>query len=137
MPRLGDVVWWVLIVALVMVGAWVFAVMGPAHGAPPAVGSMDWQLMAPHREWTEDLKDNDGRGCCSMADCRPVDARLWNGSWQVRFRREQYGGAMAGAPTDWTNVPPEALLIQENPTGVPIACFSGGKILCFVPAGAV
>lgn len=130
-----DLVVWTLIAAGVV--AAVIAYAAAARAAPPAEGSMDWQLLHPHKAWIENLKDNEGRGCCSMSDCRPVDARLWNGAWQIRFRREQFGGAFPGAPADWKNVPAEALLIQPNPTGVPIACIAGGRILCFVPPGAV
>ena len=103
----------------------------PAYAAPPAPGSEDAEAMSGHGEWVRGLR----RGtvsCCDEADCRPVEARATADGWQVRWRP----GQLAGAPTQWTPVPPDAVLVRENPIGLPIACWYGGRVQCFV-AGVV
>jgi hypothetical protein len=65
-----------------------------------------------------------GLSCCSVADCRAVEARLTAGRWEIR------------AGDDWLAVPPEVILKRDNPDGRPIACVLAGTIRCFVPPAA-
>ncbi len=105
----------------------------PALAAPPAIGSEDHQILAPHAPWVRSLTiPGSGSSCCDESDCRPVDARRGPNGWQVRWRP----GQIPGAPTDWTDVPESAVLVRDNPTGIPIACWYGGAVRCFVPASA-
>lgn len=84
----------------------------PPENADPA--------LAP---WYRSLKQpGSGIGCCSIADCRPVDARTGPHGWQI---------LVDGL---WRDVPPGVILQgKENPTGRPVACIFYGDILCFVP----
>jgi hypothetical protein len=100
-----------------------------ALGAPPLPGTEDHAILSPHSEWIRGLF----RGhisCCDMADGRPVSARIHGNEWQVKFRP----GQLDGAPLDWTNVPPDAVLRVPNPVGMPIAFWYNSQIMCFIPA---
>lgn len=108
-------------------------VASTAVAAPPPVGSEDWEIMAPHAEWVRGLRSIYNVPCCDSSDCRPVEARATNNGWQVRWRP----GQLEGAPIEWTDVPEEAVLARENPVGVPVACWFGGRVACFVPGGAI
>lgn len=103
----------------------------PAHAAPPAVGSEDAAVMAPHAAWVHSLRNRSGVSCCDESDCRPVEARATPDGWQVRWRP----GQLAGAPVGWVPVPPDAVLVRENPVGAPVACWYGGRVACFVAGG--
>ena len=105
----------------------------PAHGAPPAVGSEDWEILHPLVEWINGLEAN-GLRCCDWSDTRPVEARMTAVGWQVRFR----AGQIAGAPHDvWLDVPESALLRLANPVGMPIASWWYGQVRCFVAPGGI
>lgn len=98
---------------------------GPALGAPP-------EGMLPDPEigtWYRSLRDKRGLSCCDEADCRPVPYRAMAGRMEVFIGRSTFGPA---APETWMRVPPEAMLLRENPTGTAIACYYGGRIACFV-----
>ena len=100
---------------------WMFAALisfaGAASAAPPPdadPGLAPWfnSLRSP---WTNAL-------CCSVADCRTVDART-NG--------DHYEAFIAG---QWLAVPPERVLRRsDNPTGRAVACWTpSAGIMCFV-----
>jgi hypothetical protein len=93
-----------------------------ARAAPPAGADPD----GPMGQWYHSLKAPDtGGSCCSVADCRPVEARQVEGHWEVLTE--------AG----WEPVLPERVLHRENLDGRPIACQILDQIRCFVPpAGA-
>lgn len=112
------------------VAVWLFA--GVAQAAPPAEGSEDWNILAPHADWVRRLRLGIA-SCCDLADGRPVDARTRGDRWQVRWRP----GQLEGAPTGWTDVPPAVLLRVANPTGFPIAFWHAGAVRCFVPPGGI
>lgn len=84
--------------------------------------------MGPHKEWIENLRRG-GVSCCSLADGRPVDARIHGGRWQVKWRT----GQLPTAPLHWTDVPDAAVLRVPNPIGPPIAFWAAGQVLCFIP----
>jgi len=86
--------------------------------AEPPVG-VDTE--SPMAQWYRSLTAPNGISCCSMADCRPIEARLAGDRWEV-FRNEK-----------WEPVPEDRILKRENPDGRPIACIYAGQILCFVP----
>ena len=104
----------------------------PADAAPPPVGSEDWEILAPHRDWIEGLQ-REGLLCCHMGDGRPVVARMVGDRWQVRWRP----GQLQGAPTDWTDVPHDVVMRIPNPIGVALAFWWGNQIRCFIPPGGV
>lgn len=105
---------------------------GPAGAAPPAVGSEDWEIMAPHAEWIRGLQ-RAGILCCTMADGRPVEARSRGERWQVRWRP----GQLAGTPEGWVDVPPDVVMHMHNPVGMAVVFWIAGEIRCFVPPGGV
>ena len=95
-----------------------FALAAPPEGADPS---------SPMASWYRSLKTPAGTSCCSIADCRPVRARLAGDHWEIRDSTSDV----------WQTVPPEVILRRENADGRPVACRMGVKILCFVPpAGA-
>jgi hypothetical protein len=80
-------------------------------------------------KWFKSLKSNDGHPCCDVSDCRRVEARLVNGSYE------------ALVDDQWAKVPDAAIRRIENPTGQYIACYTSQDystkfppyFFCFVP----
>jgi hypothetical protein len=102
--------------------------VGVAMARPPA--HVDPNLVP----WFQGLKQpHTGEGCCSLADCRNVDARS---------TRDGFQALIAGS---WVNVPRDAILDEPNPTGRPVACWIRSPtanaiiitILCFVPGAMI
>lgn len=105
---------WVVKAALIaglLVWAVPTALAAPPEGADPT--------LAP---WYQSLRDpQTGGGCCSIADCRPVEYRIDGDRYEVLWEEK------------WRPVPPEKVLQQtDNPTGRAVACVYQDKILCFV-----
>lgn len=100
----------ILVAAGPLINAIVLA--APPDGADPN---------SPLGAWYRSLQAPDGKSCCSIADCRPIDARLIGEHWEIRTEM------------GWQEVPPDRVLRRENPDGRPIACRSLGLVLCFVP----
>ena len=94
---------------------------GGALGEPPTGADPNSPLGLWYRSLTAPYS---GMSCCSVSDCRPVEARLVDDRWEVR------------SVDAWVAVPPWAVLKRENPDGRPIACLFRGGILCFVPPPA-
>jgi hypothetical protein len=96
--------------ALLLGGA---ALAAPPEGADPN---------SPMSEWYRSLTvPGSGAMCCSVADCRPVEARLDGDHWAVKMG------------DDWWPVPPAVILKRENLDGRPVACIYLGAIRCFIP----
>ena len=112
----------------VIAAAVVFAV-GSALGAPPPGAPGDPALAG----WYRSLTDYRGIGCCSEADCREVSYRMHGAAFEIFVDRKTFG---RDAPDDWVEVPAHAILPRENPTGVGVACYYGGRVHCFVQGGA-
>ncbi len=94
-----------------------------AHARPPAGGGDP--ALAP---WFEDLRQpGTGRSCCSIADCRMVDARI------VKDHYEAF------VDDRWMVVPPETILRRyDNPTGHAVVCWTPALgIMCFVEGPGV
>ena len=103
---------------LVTAGALISAIV---LAAPPDAADPNSLLGA----WYRSQHAPDGKSCRSIADCRPIDARLVGEHWEIRTEM------------GWQEVPPDRVLRRENPNGRPIVCRSLGLVLCFVPpAGA-
>jgi hypothetical protein len=97
------------------------ALLGVAMAQPPS----NADPTSPLGRWFRSLMvPSTGSSCCSVADCRPVEARLAGDRWEVR------------ADDGWLAVPPEAVLRRDNPDGRPVACLHSGVIRCFVPPPA-
>lgn len=114
-----------IIVAAALAGAFVTWLLMKAHAEPPE--SAD-QTLAP---WFHSLHSpSTGVSCCSEADCRAVVVTHNRGKLYA-FIGEQF----RDSPMNWVEVPDAAVLRgKENPTGEPVLCWFGGKILCFVNA---
>jgi hypothetical protein len=109
----------------------VAAVMWPvvAYAAPPPVGSDDWNIMAPYKEWVTSQHDQLGRWCCDIADGRPVDARIEGDHWVAHVTPEKFDGEK----DHWLAVPDEKITRNANPTGSPILWLYQGRVQCFAP----
>jgi hypothetical protein len=106
---------WLLIVTAGLVVASV-ALGAPPENADPALAPWFRSLAQP----------GTGISCCSIADCRPVDARTTSSGYEI-FVKDQ-----------WLAVPPEKVLQgKQNPTGKPVACVLNNQVLCFVPGTMV
>jgi hypothetical protein len=114
-------------------GAVLLAWMAPARAAPPPIGSDDWNIMAPYREWVTSQHDGLGRWCCDIGDGRPVEARIDADHWLVHVTPAHFPGE-----TDrWMTVPDEKITRNANPTGTPILWLYQGRVQCFAPPDGV
>jgi hypothetical protein len=88
------------------------ALAAPPDDADPALAPWFNSLRAP---WTNAL-------CCSVADCRPTDARIAG---------DHYEAFVGG---QWRAVPPDRILQRtDNPTGRAVVCWTPATgIMCFV-----
>lgn len=108
--------WWFagllggLLIVLVLLELMAAARSAPPENADPA--------LAP---WFQSLTGRHGESCCSVADCRPADARLGESGGEVLIEGQ------------WVPVPEDAVLHRDNPTGQAILCRDGYRVRCFVP----
>ena len=85
------------------------------------------------REWFQNLRQPPNRdfGCCSEADCRPVESRIVAKGYQAKLE----DGEWYDVPEYVTETDPKVL--RTNPTGSPVACTlgigPGLRWLCFEP----
>ena len=102
--------WLVGVGVAVLVGS--AALARPPENADPALAPWFKSLAQP----------GTGVSCCSIADCRPVDARITPTGYEI-FVHDR-----------WLRVPPEKILRgKKNPIGKPVACVLNDQVLCFVP----
>ncbi len=106
-----------------------------ASAAPPPPGSEDFQVTAPYSDWFRALRNVEGTLCCTLADCRPVDARISaDGHWDFLADPKHF----TGGDNTWIKVPDNRVLRKPNPVGQPIACYVDGlPPFCFLPAEGV
>jgi hypothetical protein len=107
----------------------------PALAAPPPTGSEDYEITAPHGAWFRSLRNAEGALCCTLSDCRPVQARVsGDGHWEFLADPRHF----ANADNSWIRVPDDRVLRRANPVGRPVACYIPGfPPFCFLPADAV
>jgi hypothetical protein len=110
-PRAKRVAW-IMCGAVLVLGR--SAVAAPPENADPSLAPWFNSLRMP---WTNAL-------CCSMADCRPTEARTNNDHYEVLIEGE------------WRVVPDDKVLNRtDNPTGRAVVCWTPtAGILCFVKA---
>ena len=118
-----------------LIFAAILAAAAPALAAPPPVGSEDYELTAPYGDWFRSLRNAEGALCCTLSDCRPVQARVSNdGHWEFFADPKHF----ANADASWVRVPDDRVLRRPNPVGQPVACYIPGfPPFCFLPADAV
>ena len=95
-------------------------------GAAPAGSDPDSAVSG----WFRGLRaPGTGISCCDVSDCRGVRTRIVGGRLEAFIGRSEFGLA---APDDWVAVPDDARLPPgPNPVGEPVACYYGGRVICF------
>lgn len=107
----------------------VYLLLAAAHAAPPAGTDPNSPVARWYRSLTE---PSTGYGCCSVSDCRVVNARTVGTHWEVFIDKATFGDT---APDAWVAVADDAVLPpQPNPEGEPVACWHGGEVHCLVRA---
>lgn len=127
-----------------------FAGASPAIAAPPPVGSDDWNVMSPYKEWVTTQEDGIGRACCGLGDGRPVEAEIRGEHWWAHIDPKHWDGNIAQyarpgpatvAPEPlkdrWVQIPDEKITRSGNPTGMAILWLYQGRVQCFAPTGGV
>ena len=129
-----------------LLAAAMVAMAGAAWSAPPPAGSPDDEAMKPYGGWIKQQQvPHIGGACCDSSDGRMVDARVngKTGRWEVRFvHPEEIDQPNKPEVGRWYDVPNEAVLHSENPSGIPVAWWypelsvlqHGSPIRCFAPA---
>jgi len=118
-----------LVPAALVFGAIMMSPAAPARAAPPPVGSDDWNIMIPYKEWVTSQHDTLGRWCCDIGDGRPVEARIADDHWEVHVTPKHF----PDEPDHWMVVPDEKITRNANPTGTPILWLYQGRVQCFAP----
>jgi hypothetical protein len=104
--------------SVALFGVLALGIAAAVHAAPPDGADPN----GPMADWYRSLHAPDtGTSCCSLADCRPVEARQTADQWEIRTE----GG--------WQSVPSGRVLRRENSDARPIVCRRLGEIFCFVP----
>jgi len=108
----------------VLVGGWLAA----ARAAPPVGADA---TLSP---WFQSLRQPDTlEPCCNRADCRAVRYRISRDHYQAYIGDEF--PRWANAPYAWVDVPNRSVLHRhDNPLGEAVACWSHGRVVCFVEA---
>jgi hypothetical protein len=98
----------------------------PVRADPPPNAD---QSLAP---WFHSLlQPRTQMSCCSMADCRPVQYRVFGDHFQA-FIGDEFP-RWSNAPHSWVDVPNGNVLHRpDNPTGEGVACWFRGEIVCFI-----
>lgn len=115
---------------LAIVGIWTVAYAYPPPGTDPSSPTAQWfqGLTVPDNAETRNDGSANG-GCCSLADCRPVDYRQTPAGYEVLLDKRFPG---IDEPV-WVPVPDSVILHNKpNPLGQPVACYYNHKIRCFV-----
>jgi hypothetical protein len=96
------------------------------YAAPPPSGSEQEAILSPYGGWVRKLVNPiTKQGCCDLADCRAVPARVRDGHFQAFISRETYG---PGAPDGWVDVPDDVVLHERsNPVGLAVACWRASR----------
>jgi hypothetical protein len=118
------------LIALALMAA---AVVDAARAAMPPVGSDDWNIMMPYKEWVTSQHDQLGRWCCDIGDGRPVEARINDDHWEVHVTPKHF----PEEEDRWLTVPDEKITRNANPTGTPILWLYQGRVQCFAPPDGV
>jgi len=82
-------------------------------------------------QWYRDLRQPDtNMGCCSIADCRPVQYRIIGDRYEI-FLDDRFPGVQE---PKWVPVPTQRILDHTpNPTGSAVACWEPHfGVRCFV-----
>ncbi len=90
---------------------------GTAFALPPPDANPEFS------PWFDSLRaPRTNMPCCSISDCRPVDARIAGNGYEVFIEGT------------WRKVPEHTILPRhDNPTGRPVACWTPqAGIMCFV-----
>lgn len=116
------VIWAIWLILAIWVGGVLIAV---AYAQPPENAD---PALAP---WYQGLKQPpNGSPCCSISDCRPVEARTIGNHYEILIQRPTFD---VKSPT-WVAVPDDRILQRTfNPVGRPVACWRRDLgVLCFV-----
>lgn len=105
-----------MIARLSLILATLVLLVAPAPAHPPDASFADW--------YNALRQPDTGSGCCSLADCGPVETRVVGGAIEVYWT----------AGSQWLPVPMNKILLREhNPEGQPVACIGpAGTVYCFV-----
>jgi hypothetical protein len=145
--------------SLLIAAALAATLSAPAAAAPPPVGSEDYQVMMPYKEWITSQHDGLGRWCCDIGDGRPVEAVIGKmapgpvreGEWRLPGPAPVSPAAdgddhwwahvtpahWPGEIDRWVFVPDEKITHNANPTGSPILWLYQGRVQCFAPPDGV
>ena len=133
-----------------------FSNISNSFASPPPVGSEDWKVMIPFKEWVVSQHDQYTRWCCDLGDGRPTIACIAykeptfvqrakdrkeickradddkvdkEDFWWVFIEKKHF----PDEAERWLQVPPEKVVKGGNPMDVPIVWLYKGLVQCFAP----
>lgn len=112
-----------------MAGAIWAAMSLPGSAAPPPPDSEDYELLHPFAEWIGKVRNAKQQLCCNIGDGTVVDVREVLGVKQIHFRAFD---RFPDAPRGWVDVPDDAIVVESNQSGMPIAWWYQGRVRCFL-----
>lgn len=111
-----------------------------ALAAPPPIGSEDYLIMQPFRDWINEqiVPGTNDSSCCNVSDGRPVTTRInKDGHYEAYVTHEKFPSSVAEGKDMWLEIPDEAIIKPANPTGVAILWYYYAHIYCFSPSNGV
>ena len=84
--------------------------------APPPVGSKQWDMGRPFKDFIVNMKNKNGGSCCDLSDGRgDLEERiLKDGRYQVRATNKAYDKYGLPEEGEWIDVPEEAILTAKH-----------------------
>lgn len=84
--------------------------------APPPVGSKQWNMTRPYKDFIVNMKNKNGGSCCDLSDGRAdLEERITkDGRYQVRATEQAYENYGLTEEGEWIDVPEEAILSAKH-----------------------
>ena len=84
--------------------------------SPPPVGSQQWNMTRPYKDFIVNMKNKNGGSCCDLSDGRGnLEERILpDGRYQVRATKDAYEDYDLPAEGQWIDVPEEAILTAKH-----------------------
>lgn len=84
--------------------------------SPPPVGSKQWNMTRPYKDFIVNMKNKYGGSCCDLSDGRgDLEERiLKDGRYQVRATKKAYENYDLPEEGEWIDIPEEAILTAKH-----------------------
>lgn len=87
-----------------------------SSASPPPVGSDQWNMSRPYKDFIVNMRNKNGGSCCDLSDGRGdlEERELPDGRYQVKMTKKAYEHYDVKEEGEWIDVPPEAVLTATH-----------------------